>query len=131
MVIRYSVEELIAIRNLVTIQEYMKQVMEQKARQEEFQVFFRLQQQIEAQCRDQRSQSVDYTPSNQGQHQHQQQQQNQVQAQQQQQNGSLQLTDSVAEFFRKAEQNFYSQASIDPTKVRRLSEVEAELIGGN
>lgn len=39
------------------------------------------------------------------------------------------LTLSVAEFFRKAQQNFYAQASIDPTKVRRLSEVEAELIG--
>lgn len=41
-----------------------------------------------------------------------------------------QLTSSVAEFFRKAQQNFYSQTSIDPTKVRRLSEVEAELVGG-
>lgn len=39
------------------------------------------------------------------------------------------LTSSVADFFRKAQQNFYAQSSIDPTKVRRLSEVEAELIG--
>lgn len=37
------------------------------------------------------------------------------------------LTKPVAEFFKKAQQNFYSQANIDPTKVRRLSEVEAEL----
>lgn len=41
------------------------------------------------------------------------------------------LTSSVAEFFRKAQQNFYAQASIDPTKVRRLSEIEAELIGAS
>lgn len=41
-----------------------------------------------------------------------------------------QLADSVAEFFRKAQLNFHAQTSgIDPTKVRRLSEVEAELIG--
>lgn len=39
-----------------------------------------------------------------------------------------QLTSSVAEFFRKAQQNFYAQTSINPTKVRRLSEIEAELI---
>lgn len=42
-----------------------------------------------------------------------------------------QLTSSVAEFFKKAQQNFYAQTNIDPTKVRRLSEVEAELIGGS
>lgn len=40
-----------------------------------------------------------------------------------------QLTNPVAEFFRKAQLNFHAQTSIDPTKVRRLSEVEAEIIG--
>lgn len=39
------------------------------------------------------------------------------------------LASSVADFFRKAQQNFYAQTNIDPTKVRRLSEVEAELTG--
>lgn len=41
--------------------------------------------------------------------------------------GGEKLTKSVADFFKKAQQNFYSQSNIDPTKVRRLSEVEAEL----
>ena len=44
------------------------------------------------------------------------------------------LSPSVAEFFRKAQQNFHVHTSIDPTKVRCLSEVEAELVnssGGN
>lgn len=41
------------------------------------------------------------------------------------------LTSSVADFFKKAQQNFYAQASIDPTKVRRLSEIEAELLTGD
>lgn len=40
-----------------------------------------------------------------------------------------QLTSSVAEFFRKAQQNFLCEASLDATKVKLLSEVEAELIG--
>lgn len=39
------------------------------------------------------------------------------------------LTNSVAEFFKKAQQNFNPPTTIDPTKVRRLSDVEAELIG--
>lgn len=118
-----------SIRNLVIIQDYMKQAMEQKARQQEFEDFVRLQQQLEAQYRYQTNEigSDIYTQNNQAQ----QQPQNQLQQHQQPQHGSQELTDSVAEFFRKAEQNFYSQASIDPTKVRRLSEVEAELIGGN
>lgn len=38
-----------------------------------------------------------------------------------------QLTSSVAEFFRKAQQNFLCEASLDATKVKLLSEVEAEL----
>lgn len=38
------------------------------------------------------------------------------------------LASSVAEFFKKAKQNFHPEINIDPTKVRRLSEVEAELI---
>lgn len=38
------------------------------------------------------------------------------------------LAPSVAEFFRKAQQNFYVHTNIDPTKVRRLSEIEAELL---
>lgn len=41
---------------------------------------------------------------------------------------SEELAESVVEFFRKAQQNFYAKTSIDPTKVRSLSEVEAELI---
>lgn len=40
------------------------------------------------------------------------------------------LTSSVADFFRKAQQNFYPQV-IDPTKVRRLSDIEAELVTGD
>lgn len=40
-----------------------------------------------------------------------------------------QLSESVAEFFRKAQQNFYTNTAMDATRVRRLSEVEAELIG--
>lgn len=40
-----------------------------------------------------------------------------------------QLTSSVAEFFRKATLNLNPQANIDTSKVRRLSEVEAELLG--
>lgn len=38
------------------------------------------------------------------------------------------LSPSVADFFMKAQQNFYVHTQVDPTKVRRLSEVEAELI---
>lgn len=41
------------------------------------------------------------------------------------------LTSSVAEFFKKAQQNFNPTNTIDPTKVRRLSDVEAELIRGD
>lgn len=40
------------------------------------------------------------------------------------------LTQSVAEFFIKGQINFHPKTDIDPTKVRRLSEVEAELING-
>lgn len=42
-----------------------------------------------------------------------------------------QLTDSVAEFFKKAQQNFHPQTNGKEsiTKARRLSEVEAELLG--
>lgn len=40
-----------------------------------------------------------------------------------------QLSSSVAEFFKKAKQNFHFGSDIDPTKVRRLSDVEAELLG--
>lgn len=95
----------------------MKQAMEQKARQQ----IIRLQQQIEAQFRYQSDIESDiYNQNNRA-----------LEQQQYEIHQHQQLTDSVAEFFRKAEQNFYSQASIDPTKVRRLSEVEAEIIGGN
>lgn len=40
------------------------------------------------------------------------------------------LTSSVAEFFKKAQQNFYAKTSIDPTKIRRLSEIESEIVRG-
>lgn len=48
-----------------------------------------------------------------------------------QQKQDQQLADSVAEFFRKAQQNFRPQggSSERATRVRRLSEVEAELLG--
>lgn len=49
----------------------------------------------------------------------------------QQQKQDQQLADSVAEFFRKAQQNFHPQkgGTEAATRVRRLSEVEAELLG--
>lgn len=45
-----------------------------------------------------------------------------------QQDTDVRLTSSVAEFFRRAQQNFYTSTSIDPTKIRRLSEIEADII---
>lgn len=45
-------------------------------------------------------------------------------------NSQDQLTSPVAEFFKRARQNFYPSTSVDPTKVRRLSEVEAEIVRG-
>lgn len=38
------------------------------------------------------------------------------------------LSLSVADFFQNSRINFHPQTNIDPTKVRRLSEVEAELV---
>ena len=38
------------------------------------------------------------------------------------------LTNSVAEFFRKAQQIYRPEPNVDPTRARRLSDVEAELI---
>lgn len=40
----------------------------------------------------------------------------------------VELSPAVADFFKKAQQNFHVQTGVDPTKIRRLSEVEAELV---
>lgn len=42
---------------------------------------------------------------------------------------SQDLTPAVADFFKNAQRNFYSSAEIDPTNIKLLSEVEAELFG--
>lgn len=47
----------------------------------------------------------------------------------QQDHRQQQLTSSVAEFFKKAQQNSLCEPSFDVSKVKLLSEVEAEMLG--
>jgi len=103
MVISYSIKELNAIGEMVTIKECLSRV--QSNNENNNSPFECLQSQLQQQFGHQIKLNRESCPNH----------------------GPL--TSSVAEFFRKAQQNFYAQTSIDPTKVRRLSEVEAELIG--
>ena len=106
MVISYTIKELNAIGEMVILKECISRM--QPTSMSNFQLeFLQFQQQLQQQLGHQIEVNLDLQKP---QEQH--------------------LTSSVAEFFKKAQQNFYAQTSIDPTKVRRLSEVEAELIGG-
>lgn len=114
MVIRYSIQELNAIGELVIIRECLSNAAREREGSEKFQKFMQecdlhiKKYQIEMDIH-RLTQPQDQSPDSSSQNQ---------------------LTSSVAEFFKKAQQNFYVSTSIDPTKIRRLSEIEAEIVRG-
>lgn len=121
MVITYSIEELHSIGNMLSLKQCIDQHKIQKQpppiqlRNEFQENLIHLQRHLEMlghpiQVSDGRSIT------------------NQFQHHQQPDQSQQPLTSSVAEFFKRAKQNSHFSISIDPTKVRRLSDVEAELM---
>lgn len=130
MVISYTIDELNAIGRKVILQECLSRVQQNQQQTNGSNNFnnnnFQLELlQFQQQLQKHLGHPITVNSRSEDNSKHEQQQQNHIYHNQQQQ----QLTSSVAEFFRKAQQNFLCEASLDATKVKLLSEVEAELIG--
>ena len=145
MVIKYSAPELIAIGEMVILKECIARIPDQR-RQQELEPHYHQVYVPHDTFTPQRNASFSISADNFlqdfAQFQHnldqsiqlnrdinwQDQQTNRAQQEQRQQK----LTNSVAEFFKKAQQNFHpnpNQADSSSSRARRLSEVEAELLG--
>lgn len=113
MVIRYSIEELNNIGEMVILRECIKS---KNQKEECTNKANKLMQDCEFKLMDICQQEMDIHRMAQPQHQL--------------PDSTSPLTSSVAEFFKKAQQNFYLKTNIDPTKIRRLSEIESEMVRG-